>query len=161
MLFIFQPTVGPRRPKRAQIQSDGRPCYDKITLKFKMRHDNTQKDALRDADFLFDFKDCQPSTFKMTVDEAADIRKCLTFADEELKGKLQPAELVVDHSTLVETAKVHTSTLLLFNDKIEQLQSSVDEIRKTLSTRIDEIDAKNDRWCAGVEALERRADVSD
>jgi Ran GTPase-activating protein (RanGAP) involved in mRNA processing and transport len=27
MLFIFQPTVGPRRPKRAQIQSDGRPRW--------------------------------------------------------------------------------------------------------------------------------------
>lgn len=54
---------------------------------------------------------------------------------------------------------MHNSALIAIYDKLSHLQNDVNEIRASLTKRIDDVNVKIDNWSARVEDLERRCEV--
>ena len=83
----------------------------------------------------------------------------LAATNEELKGKLRPAEICVDKETLVESARVQNKALIFIYENLNKLQSKLDSIEGNLSKQIDEVEVQINQWGSRVEHLERKTEV--
>ena len=80
----------------------------------------------------------------------------LAAASEELKGKLVPAQVVVEKETLVEASRAQNKALLFIYEKLATLETRIDGVEDVLAKRVDGIEAKLGQWGTRVESLEEQ-----
>ena len=83
----------------------------------------------------------------------------LANTDEQLKGQLKPAELVVDKQTLVDATRVQNQALIFIYSQLQSLDNKLDGVEANLSRRIDEVDIKLGQWGDRINILEERSKV--
>ena len=92
-------------------------------------------------------------------DENGSIGELLAVTNEELKGKLKPAEVCVDKQTLIEATRAQNKALLFIHEQLNRLGGKLDGVEANLTKRIDEIEVKLEQWGARVENLEKKTEV--
>ena len=89
----------------------------------------------------------------------ARLGELLSFTDDELKGKLRPAEVVVDNETLVEATRAQNKALMFINEQLQCLQYKLDAVEAKFTKRVDEVEVMINQWGDRVEFLEKKAEV--
>jgi len=83
----------------------------------------------------------------------------LANTDEQLKGQLKPAELVVDKQTLVDATRVQNQALIFIYSQLQSLNNKLDGVEANLTRRIDEVDIKLGQWGDRINLLEEKSKV--
>jgi len=106
-------------------------------------------------DLVVNTSDEDPSS---NYDETS-IVNLLANTDEQLKGQLKPAELVVDKQTLVDATRVQNQALIFIYSQLQSLNNKLDGVEANLSRRIDEVDIKLGQWGDRIHLLEEKSKV--
>jgi len=91
--------------------------------------------------------------------DEASIVNLLANTDEQLKGQLKPAELVVDKQTLVDATRVQNQALIFIYSQLQSLNNKLDGVEANLTRRIDEVDIKLGQWGDKINLLEEKSKV--
>lgn len=97
----------------------------------------------------------------MGSNENDSIVSLLAATDEELKGKLVPAQVVVDKETLVEASRVQNRALVFIYEKLSTLETRIDGVEDVLTKRVDGIEAKLGQFGTRIEKLEGQCQHHD
>ena len=88
-----------------------------------------------------------------------DIDELLSFTNEELKGKLKPAEVIVDKETLIEASRAQNKALIFIHEKLQSLHRKLNAVEAKFTARVDEVEVQLGQWGNRVEILEKKAEV--
>ena len=91
--------------------------------------------------------------------DETNIIHLLANTDEQLKGQLKPAELVVDKQTLVDATRVQNQALVFIYSQLQSLNNKLDGVEANLSRRLDEVDIKLGQWGDRIHLLEEKSNV--
>ena len=95
----------------------------------------------------------------MKIENEVDIGELLAITGEDLKGKLKPAEVIVDKQTIIDATRAQNNVLLLMYEKLTRLEHEIDGVRVHVTKRVDGVESELRKWGTRVENLEKRAEV--
>jgi len=83
-----------------------------------------------------------------------DVYGLVAEAEESLKGRLHPAEILVSNESLVQSSRTQNKTLLLINEKLDGVQLSLSNLECDINARVDAVQARVDDWGKRLAELE-------
>lgn len=91
--------------------------------------------------------------------ETGIIGELLATTGKELKGKLKPAEVVVENQTLIEATRAQNKALIFIHEQLQSLHCKLDVVEANFTKRIGEVEVKIGQWGDRVVALEKKVEV--
>ena len=83
-----------------------------------------------------------------------DVHGLVAEAEESLKGRLHPAQVLVSNESLVQSSRTQNKTLLLINEKLDGVQLSLSNLECDINARVDAVQARVDDWGKRLAELE-------
>lgn len=90
-----------------------------------------------------------------------DVHGLVAEAEESLKGRLHPAQVLVSNESLVQSSRTQNKTLLLINEKLDGVELSLKKLEYDINARVDAVQASVDDWGKRLTELEKKQQLQD